>query len=349
MIFTIVWKIKKFMFNNKTILITGGTGSFGKKITKRLLNDYKPKKIIIYSRDELKQYNLQSELFKFKKQLRFFIGDVRDLPRLKKSFEKVNYVIHAAALKHVPVAEYNPFEAVKTNIIGTQNVVEASLEMGVEKVISLSTDKASSPVNLYGATKLTADKLVVAGNYHKGTVVTKLSVVRYGNVFGSRGSIVPHLLNFKKDEKFPVTDVNMTRFSITLNDSVNFVLNCFKNMWGGEIFIPKIPSYKLVDLIKALLSSNKIKIIGIRPGEKIHEEMISINEALNTLECEDRYIICPSSEFIEWNFKKYKKNFKAKICKDNFSYNSNKNKFLKISELKKMVKNNIKDFELGNK
>ncbi|MDA9662893.1 UDP-N-acetylglucosamine 4,6-dehydratase (inverting) [Candidatus Pelagibacter sp.] len=335
------------MFNNKTILITGGTGSFGKKMIKRLLKDFKPKKIIIYSRDELKQYNLQSELIKFKKQLRFFIGDVRDLPRLKKSLEKVNYVIHAAALKHVPVAEYNPFEAVKTNIIGTQNIVDASLAMGVEKVIALSTDKASSPVNLYGATKLTADKLVVAGNYHKGAAVTKLSVVRYGNVFGSRGSIVPHLLNFKKNE-FPVTDVDMTRFSITLNESIQFVLDCFKNMWGGEIFIPKISSYRLIDLVEALTDNIKIKIIGIRPGEKIHEEMISINDSLNTLECKKSYVICPSSQYIDWDIKKYQAKYKAKPCKRNFNYASNKNKFLKISELKNLVKNNIKDFELNN-
>ena len=336
------------MFNNKTILITGGTGSFGKKIVKKLLKNHKPKKIIIYSRDELKQYNLQMELAKFKKILRFFIGDVRDLPRLKKSLENVDYVVHAAALKHVPVAEYNPFEAVKTNIIGTQNVVDAALEQRVEKVISLSTDKASSPVNLYGATKLTADKLVVAGNYHKGVATTKLAVVRYGNVFGSRGSIVPYLLNFNQDNKFPVTDLSMTRFNITLNDSVEFVLKCFTNMWGGEIFIPKLPSYRLADLVTALSKNIKIKIIGIRPGEKIHEEMISINDALNTLECKDRYIICPSPQFTNWNIKKYKEKFKAKKCKDNFSYSSDKNNFLKIGELKRMVKDNFKDFELGN-
>ncbi len=335
------------MFNNKTILITGGTGSFGKKIIKRLLNEYNPKKVIIYSRDELKQYNLQKDLAKFKKQTRFFIGDVRDLSRLKKSFYKVNYVIHAAALKHVSVAEYNPFEAVKTNVIGTQNVVEASLEMGVEKVISLSTDKASSPLNLYGATKLTADKLVVAGNYHKGTLKTKLSVVRYGNVFGSRGSIVPFLLNFKKNGKFPVTDLNMTRFSITLNEGIEFVLNSFKRMWGGEIFVPKIPSYRLIDLVKAFYKD--IKIIGIRPGEKIHEEMISINDSINTLELKDSYVICPSKEYIEWNLNKYKAKFKAKMCKENFSYTSNKNKFLTMSELKALVKDNIDDFELENK
>jgi len=337
------------MFSNKTILITGGTGSFGKKMAKKILNKYKPKKIIIYSRDELKQYNLQKELYKYKKQTRYFIGDVRDLPRLKKSFHNVDYVIHAAALKHVTVAEYNPFEAVKTNIIGTQNVVEASLEMGVEKVISLSTDKASSPVNLYGATKLTADKLVVAGNYHKGAVSTKLSVVRYGNVFGSRGSIVPHLLNFKGDGKFPVTNINMTRFSITLDEGIEFVLKCMKKMWGGEIFVPKIHSYKLIDLVNALSKNNKIKLIGIRPGEKIHEEMISVNDSLNTLELKDSYVICPSKEFIEWDFKKFKKTFKGKSCKENFSYSSNKNKFLTISDLKKYVKNNINDFELDNK
>ena len=204
------------MFSNKTILITGGTGSFGKKFAKKILSNHNPKKVIIYSRDELKQHNLQKDLIKFKKKLRFFIGDVRDFQRLKKAFVQVNYVIHAAALKHVPVAEYNPFEAVKTNVIGTQNVVDAALEMDVDKVVSLSTDKASSPVNLYGATKLTADKIVVAGNYHKGSAVTKFSVVRYGNVFGSRGSVVPHLLNLKNKNTFTITDKKMTRFILLL-------------------------------------------------------------------------------------------------------------------------------------
>ena len=334
------------MFNNKTILVTGGTGSFGKKIIKKILNDYKPKKIIIYSRDELKQYNLQRDLIKFKKQLRFFIGDVRDLPRLKKSFNQVNYVIHAAALKHVPVAEYNPFEAVKTNIIGTQNVVDAALEMGVERVVSLSTDKASSPTNLYGATKLTADKLVVAGNYHKGSALTKFSVIRYGNVFGSRGSIVPHLLNLKNNSTFTITDPKMTRFTITLNEGIDFVINCLKNMWGGEIFIPKIYSYKLTDLINAHSINIKTKVIGIRPGEKIHEEMISVNDAINTLEYKNGYVICPNSEFLQWDIEKYKKKINGKPCAKNFSYTSDKNKFLTINELKKVVKNNIDDFEL---
>ncbi len=335
------------MFNNKTILITGGTGSFGKKIAKKILNDYKPKKVIIYSRDELKQYNLQRDLIKFKKQLRFFIGDVRDLPRLKKSFNQVNYVIHAAALKHVPVAEYNPFEAVKTNILGTQNVVEAALEMGVDKVVSLSTDKASSPANLYGATKLTADKLIIAGNYHKGSLSTKFSVVRYGNVFGSRGSVVPHLLNLKKNNTFTITDPNMTRFTITLNEGINFVIKCLKDMWGGEIFIPKIYSYRLSDLVSAHSKNIKTKVIGIRPGEKIHEEMISVNDAINTLEHKNGYVICPNSEFMKWDLEKYKKKIRGKPCAKNFSYTSDKNKFLTMNDLKKVLKNNIKDFELN--
>jgi UDP-N-acetylglucosamine 4,6-dehydratase/5-epimerase len=335
------------MFNNKTLLVTGGTGSFGKKIIKKILTDHKPKKIIIYSRDELKQYNLQRELVKFKKQLRFFIGDVRDLSRLKKSFSGVNYVIHAAALKQVPAAEYNPFEAVKTNILGTQNVVDAALEMGVDKVVSLSTDKASSPANLYGATKLTADKLIIAGNYHKGSASTKFSVVRYGNVFGSRGSIVPHLLNLKKNSTFTITDTNMTRFTITINEGINFVIKCLKDMSGGEIFIPKIHSYRLIDLVRAHSKTIKTKIIGIRPGEKIHEEMISINEAINTLEYKNGYVICPSSEFMQWDIEKYKKKIKGKSCAKNFTYTSDKNKFLTINDLKKVLKNNIDDFELN--
>ena len=333
------------MFNNKTILVTGGTGSFGKKIIKKILNDYKPKKIIIYSRDELKQYNLQRDLIKFKKQLRFFIGDVRDLARLKKSFNGVSYVIHAAALKQVPAAEYNPFEAVKTNIIGTQNVVDAALEMGVDKVVSLSTDKASSPANLYGATKLTADKLIIAGNYHKGSASTKFSVVRYGNVFGSRGSVVPYLLNLKKNTTFTITDNNMTRFTITLNEGIDFVIKCLKDMWGGEIFIPKIYSYRLSDLISAHSKVIKTKVIGIRPGEKIHEEMISVNDAINTLEHKNGYVICPSPDFMEWDMEKYKKKIKGKSCAKNFAYTSDKNKFLTIKDLKKVLKNNINDVE----
>ena len=226
----------------------------------------------------------------------------------------------------------------KTNIIGTQNVVDAALEMGVERVVSLSTDKASSPTNLYGATKLTADKLVVAGNYHKGSALTKFSVIRYGNVFGSRGSIVPHLLNLKNNSTFTITDPKMTRFTITLNEGIDFVINCLKNMWGGEIFIPKIYSYKLTDLVNALSKNIKTKVIGIRPGEKIHEEMISVNDAINTLEYKNGYVICPNSEFMQWDIEKYKKKIKGKKCAERFSYSSDKNKFLTINELKKSQK-----------
>ena len=333
------------MLNNKTILITGGTGSFGKKMVRKILKEFNPKKIIIYSRDELKQHDLQRSLIAFKKKLRFFIGDIRDLPRLKKSFHNVDYVIHAAALKHVPVAEYNPFEAVKTNIIGTQNVIDASLDTNVKKVIALSTDKASSPVNLYGATKLTADKLVIAANNHKGSAITKFSVVRYGNVLGSRGSIVPHLLSLKKNDILTITDKEMTRFSITLNEGIDFVINCLHNMWGGEIFIPKIKSYRLLDLASAISKNFKIKIIGIRPGEKIHEEMISINDSQNTVELKNSYIICPNSEFIGWNKNQYKKSFKGKFCKSDFSYSSSKNKFLTRSEINKIISKNSKDFD----
>lgn len=333
------------MFNNKTILITGGTGSFGKKMIKTLLKEYNPKKIIVYSRDELKQHLLMKSLMPFKKKLRFFIGDVRDLPRLKKSFSGTDYVIHAAALKQVPVAEYNPFEAVKTNIIGTQNIIDAALETNVKKVISLSTDKASSPVNLYGATKLTADKLIVAANNHKGSSLTKFSVVRYGNVLGSRGSIVPYILSLKKNSILNITDKRMTRFSITLTEGVNFVLDCMKNMWGGEIFIPKIKSYQLIDLANAISKNLKIKIIGIRPGEKIHEEMISSNDSSNTVELKNSFVICPNSEFIEWNKKNYRKKFNGKFCKNDFSYSSNKNIFLTSNEIKKIIIKNLNDFD----
>ena len=219
--------------------------------------------------------------------------------------------------------------------------------MGVDKVVSLSTDKASSPANLYGATKLTADKLIIAGNYHKGSASTKFSVVRYGNVFGSRGSIVPHLLNLKKNSIFTITDTNMTRFTITINEGINFVTKCLKDMLGGEIFIPKINSYRLIDLVSAHSRTIKTKVIGIRPGEKIHEEMISINDAINTVEYKNGYVICPSSEFMQWDIEKYKKKIKGKSCAKNFTYTSDKNKFLTINDLKKVLKNNIDDFELN--
>jgi UDP-N-acetylglucosamine 4,6-dehydratase len=283
------------MFNNKNILITGGTGSFGKKYTEIILSKYKPNKIIIYSRDELKQYEMAQKFNN--KCMRYFIGDVRDATRLEEAMQDVDFVIHAAALKHVPIAEYNPMECIKTNIGGAENVISAALKNNVEKVIALSTDKASGPINLYGATKLASDKLFVAANNIVGKRKTRFAVVRYGNVIGSRGSVVPF---FKKliDEgakELPITDENMTRFLITLEDGVNFVLKNFERMHGGEIFIPKIPSMKMTDLAKALAPDLPYKIIGIRPGEKMHEVMITAND--NVVEFDDHYVITPTIQF----------------------------------------------------
>ena len=259
----------------------------------------------------------------------------------------VDIVIHAAALKHVSMSEYNPFETVKTNILGAQNIIEASIKNNVEKVIALSTDKASSPINLYGATKLTSDKLFIAANYYKGGKSIKFSVARYGNVTGSRGSVIPFFLNHKSKGYFPITDKRMTRFNITLDQSVEFIFFCLKKMWGGEVFVPNIPSYKIMDLAKAISAKNKIKFIGIRPGEKIHEEMISNNEALNTIEYKNYFVIVPNSEFLNWGKKKYMKHNKGgKNCSNDFSYNSESNKkFLKISELKKIIQSNLSDME----
>jgi UDP-N-acetylglucosamine 4,6-dehydratase len=327
--------MNKNFINNKVILITGGTGSFGQKFTEVLLKKYNPKKIIIFSRDELKQFEMANVFSNFKKKLRFFIGDVRDLPRLKLAFKDANIVIHAAALKQVPTAEYNPFETIKTNIIGTQNVIDAVIDSGVEKLISLSTDKAAAPINLYGATKLAADKLVVAANNFSKK---SFSVVRYGNVWGSRGSIIPEILKQKKKGLILLTDKRMTRFSITLDHGVEFVLKCLFKMRGSEIFVPKIPSYRLIDLASALASKTSIKYIGIRPGEKLHEEMITKSDSLNTLEFKDYFIILPS-KFSKWSRKDFINKFeqyKGKICKENFSYNSFENYYLSQREIIKL-------------
>ena len=289
------------MINNNNILITGGTGSFGKTLTSFLLKNYRPKKIIIFSRDELKQSQMMTELKQYHKTLRFFIGDVRDYPRLKLAMKDVDYVFHAAALKHVPLAEYNPFEAVKTNILGAQNIIDSAYENNIKSVLALSTDKASSPVNIYGATKLVSDKLFIAANNYKGKLKTKFSVVRYGNVMGSRGSVIPVFSKLLNHDFFPITDKRMTRFNITLKEAVNFVLNSLKIMQGGEIFVPKIPSFRVIDLAKAFDSSKKVKIIGMRPGEKLHEEMVSVGDSINTIEFKNSYIICPQSENIIWD------------------------------------------------
>ena len=330
------------MFNNKTILVTGGTGSFGKKIVQTISNKYKPKKIIIYSRDELKQFEMQKEWpFKDETPFRYFIGDVRDAERLKVAMEDVDIVIHAAALKQVTVGEYNPFEVIKTNIIGAQNVIDASIYSGVKKVIALSTDKAAAPINLYGASKLASDKLFVAANNHIGKQDLCFSVVRYGNVMGSRGSVVPVFLEQKKRGKLTLTHKDMTRFNITLEEGVSFVIKCIKNMNGGEIFVPKIPSYKIVDVVKAIDPKAKIEFIGIRPGEKIHEEMITKSDSINTVEFDKYYSIIPNNQFV---VEKKKKLFlkSGKKCKIGFSYNSLTNKnYLSVKQIRDLIIKNI--------
>lgn len=331
---------------NKNIFISGGTGSFGKKFVSYLLKNLNPNKIIIYSRDEQKQYKLK-KLFN-SKALRFLIGDVRDYDRLNFAMQDVDVVIHAAALKHVDMAEYNPFEYTKTNIFGAQNIIQCSLNNKVKKVIALSTDKASSPINLYGATKLISDKLFVAANNYKGSKEIKFSVVRYGNVMGSRGSVLPLFLKQKNNKLFTVTDPNMTRFNITLSEGVNFVLFCLSEMKGGEIFVPKLKSYRLIDLAKAVSLNAKIKVVGIRPGEKIHEEMISVNDSKNVLDFKKHYVILPNSEYSKLNintYKKFKNNFN--LVDKNFSYNSKNNlHFLSISEIKNLINSNKEDFEI---
>ncbi len=309
------------MFNNKNILITGGTGSFGKKYTDMILAKYQPNKIIIYSRDELKQYEMGQTYNQ--ECMRYFIGDVRDGNRLKEAMQDVDFVIHAAALKHVPVAEYNPMECIKTNIDGAQNVIEAALACNVDKVIALSTDKASSPINLYGATKLASDKLFVAANNMVGKRKTRFAVVRYGNVVGSRGSVVPFFKNLIESgaSELPITDVEMTRFLITLKDGVQFVLDNFERMHGGEIFVPKIPSMKITDLAKALAPNLPHKVIGIRPGEKMHEVMITADDRV--VEYDSYYVITPTIQFTD--MMDYTKNALGEQGKDigiGFEYNS---------------------------
>jgi len=289
------------LFSGKNILITGGTGSFGKKYTEILLKKYKPNKIIIFSRDELKQYEM-AQIFN-DKCMRYMIGDVRDLDRLKKAMYGVHFVIHAAALKHVPIAEYNPMECIKTNINGAANVIDAALECGVQKVIALSTDKAANPINLYGATKLASDKLFVAANNIRGGRRTAFSVVRYGNVLGSRGSVIPFFKRLIEEgvKELPVTEKHMTRFWITLEEGVEFVLKNFARMHGGEIFVPKIPSMTMLDLAKALAPDLGVKIIGIRPGEKLHEVMIPKDDSHLTLEFKNHFVIQPSITFTQTN------------------------------------------------
>lgn len=286
--------------NGKTVLITGATGSFGKKFVQRLLHS-PVRKVVIFSRDELKQSEMQAHISDPAKRLRFFLGDVRDKERLYRAFAGVNFVVHAAALKQVPTLEYNPFEAVLTNIIGTQNVINAALDQGVERIIGISTDKAANPINLYGATKLCAEKLLVAGNSYSGARPTRFSVVRYGNVVGSRGSVVPLFLAKRSEGVLPITDPRMTRFWITLDQGVNFVLNCLREMTGGEIFVPKIASMRIVDLAKSLAPNCELNVVGMRPGEKLHETLVTDEEAARTLDMGSYFSIQPNFHYHEIN------------------------------------------------
>ncbi len=313
------------MFDNKNILITGGTGSFGKQFTKTLLKRYKPNKIIIYSRDEQKHFQMAQEFTD--SCMRFFVGDVRDFKRLRKAMQEVDYVVHAAAMKHVHIAEYNPMECINTNVHGAEFVIDAAIDCGVEKVIALSTDKAASPINLYGATKLASDKLFVAANNVVGTKKTRFSVVRYGNVIGSNGSVIPYFQKLLHEGKtLTITDERMTRFLITLQQGVDFVIESFMRMHGGEIFVPKIPSMKMTELALAMSGGEPYEVIGIRPGEKLHEAMITREDSLRTLEFANHYIIKPTIRFTEAvDFTIDAKGEQGKPVEDGFEYSSNTN------------------------
>ena len=327
------------MFTNKSILITGGTGSFGHKFVERILSEYDPRRVIVYSRDELKQYDME-RLF-HDSRMRFFIGDVRDKDRLDAAMKGVDFVVHAAALKQVPAAEYNPMECIKTNILGGQNVIDAAIQQNVQKVIALSTDKAANPINLYGATKLASDKLFVAANNLSGGGCTRFSVVRYGNVAGSRGSVVDLFKEIKTsgNNSYPVTDTRMTRFWITKEQGVDFVLKSFLRMQGGELFVPKIPSMNIVDLVKAMDENAKIETIGIRPGEKLHEIMCPEESSRQTIEYDDHYVIVPAIKFFDENinYKKNKLGETGSNVQAGFEYSSQTNAhFLSIEELRSL-------------
>ena len=309
------------MIDNKAVLVTGGTGSFGRKFVETIIRKHRPRKVIVYSRDEYKQALIAQDLPD--PRLRFFIGDVRDLPRLRVAMREVDVAIHAAAMKHVPIAEYNPMECVKTNVLGADNVVRAAIDNRVPHVIALSTDKACNPINLYGATKLASDKIFVASNNLSGNVGTRFSVVRYGNVIGSRGSVVPYFRRLIAEGvgQLPITDPRMTRFWITLDKGVDFVLSCLELMQGGELFVPKIKSMSVVDLARAMAPQLPHTIVGIRPGEKLHEVMITEDDARNTIDLGDRYVVEPS--LVEWAYAGYKG--KGKPVPENFRYGSDNN------------------------
>jgi len=330
------------MLNEKSILITGGTGSFGKAFTKMVLERYPTiKRLVIFSRDEQKQFEMAQEYPNSKyPMIRFFIGDVRDRNRLTTALQGIDTVVHAAAMKHVPIAEYNPIECIKTNITGAENVIEACLASDVNNVVALSTDKAAAPINLYGATKLVSDKLFIAANNIRGRKKIKFSVVRYGNVMGSNGSVIPFFLKKKKEGVLPITDPEMTRFNISLEEGVNMVLYALENAWGGELFVPKIPSYRILDVAEAIGPDCKKNIVGIRPGEKVHEEMITSSDSFFTYDLGKYYVILPFTH--DWDLNSFIDHFKAQKVKEGFTYNSGQNaEWLSVAELKKLIAQHV--------
>jgi len=334
--------------NGKSILITGGTGSFGKELVKTTLNKWPDvKRLVVYSRDEQKQFHMAFDYPDTKyPAMRYFIGDVRDYERLKRACQGIDYLIHAAAMKHVHIAEYNPDECVKTNVGGAENVIKATLETSVHKVVALSTDKACAPINLYGATKLTSDKLFIAANNIKGTRDTNFSVVRYGNVMGSNGSVIPYFLKKRNEGVLPITDPTMTRFNISLPEGVEMVLHALETAWGGELFVPKIPSFKITDMAKAVAPECKQEIIGIRPGEKIHEEMITSSDSFTTYDLGKYYVILPQQG--NWELKEFIDHFKAVKVPEGFNYNSGTNKqWLSVEGMRQLIKEHVDpDFEI---
>jgi UDP-N-acetylglucosamine 4,6-dehydratase len=330
------------MLNDKSILITGGTGSLGKKLVETILMRYPQcKRLVVFSRDEQKQFQMAQEFPETTYPcIRYFIGDVRDYERLKRAFTGIDYVIHAAAMKHVHIAEYNPDECVKTNVGGAENVIRAALETNVTKVVALSTDKACAPINLYGATKLTSDKLFISANNIKGKKEIRFSVVRYGNVMGSNGSVIPFFLKKRETGVLPITFKGMTRFNITLEEGVNMVLHSLETAWGGELFVPKIPSYKITDVAEAIAPECEIKEIGIRPGEKVHEEMITSSDSFSTYDLGKYYVILP--QLTNWKLDDYIKTFDAKKVQEGFNYSSENNtEWVGVDEIRRLIKENV--------
>ncbi len=329
-------------FNGSSILITGGTGSFGKEFVKIVLSRWpKIRRLVIYSRDEQKQFQMAQQYPEKKfPMIRFFIGDVRDYDRLKRAFQNIDYVVHAAAMKHVHIAEYNPDECIKTNIGGAENVIRASLESEVKRVVALSTDKACAPVNLYGATKLTSDKLFISANNIKGSKDIRFSVVRYGNVMGSNGSVIPFFMKRKKEGVLPITDPNMTRFNISLDEGVTMVLYALEHAWGGELYVPKIPSYKIMDVAEAIGPECKKEIVGIRPGEKVHEEMITSSDSFTTYDLGKYYVILPHVPV--WDLQKFISQFHAVKVQEGFNYSSGKNtEWLNVKQIQDLIKAHV--------